>query len=207
MGFDVAVERKTSFSRQSCNDSSTFRSVCTICVTIFIRISWFRTNRLVCVVCTVGAIFLVVRMGISFICIICVKPRHCFDSITELGVLSPLLESGFTKQDIRAYSREINLRTWDKPAYACLSSRFPYGTAITLDRVKQVGQAEESLKSLGFRVLRVRYHGDVARLELGPEELSEAVGPKRDQVVSILKQAGFTYVSVDLEGYRTGSMN
>ena len=125
----------------------------------------------------------------------------------ELGVLSPLEQAGFSKDDIRQLSRQLELPTWDKPAYACLSSRFPYGTAITAERVRQVGQAEEQLRELGFRVLRVRYHGEVARLELGAEEFSQAVGPLREQVTAIIRQAGFSFVSVDLEGYRTGSMN
>ena len=125
----------------------------------------------------------------------------------ELGVLSPLEQAGLTKQEIRQLSHQLGLPTWDKPAYACLSSRFPYGTAITPERVRQVGRAEESLRTLGFRILRVRYHGDVARLELGPEELCKAVGPLKNEVVQMIKQAGFTFVAVDLEGYRTGSMN
>jgi len=125
----------------------------------------------------------------------------------ELGVISPLEQAGLTKNEIRQLSHQLGLSTWDKPAYACLSSRFPYGTAITPERVRQVGQAEESLRTLGFRILRVRYHGDIARLELGPEELRNAVGPLKEQVIKIIKQAGFTFVSVDLEGYRTGSMN
>jgi len=126
---------------------------------------------------------------------------------SELGVLSPLEEAGLTKQDIRQLSRQLGLPTWDKPACACLSSRFPYGTAITHERVKQVGQAEEALRKLGFRVLRVRYHDAVARLELGPEEFEQAVGMLREDVTTIIKAAGFTYVSVDLQGYRTGAMN
>lgn len=125
----------------------------------------------------------------------------------EIGVRSPLEEAGFTKQDIRDLSREMGLPTWDKPAFACLSSRFPYGTAITAERVRIVGQAEESLRELGFRTLRVRYHGDVARLELGPDEFAQAVGAVRDEVVERVKRAGFAYVALDLQGYRSGSMN
>lgn len=125
----------------------------------------------------------------------------------ELGVISPLEQAGLTKNEIRQLSHQLGLPTWDKPAYACLSSRFPYGTAITPERVRQVGQAEESLRTLGFRILRVRYHGDIARLELGPEEFHNAVGPLKEQVILVMKQAGFIFVSVDLEGYRTGSMN
>lgn len=125
----------------------------------------------------------------------------------ELQVRSPLEEAGFTKQDIRDLSRDMALPTWDKPAFACLSSRFPYGTAITAERVGQVGLAEESLRSLGFRTLRVRYHGTVARIELGEEEFARAVGAERDEVVRLVKAAGFTYVALDLQGYRTGAMN
>lgn len=125
----------------------------------------------------------------------------------ELAVRSPLEEAGFTKQDIRDLSRVLGLPSWDKPACACLSSRFPYGVAITPERVAQVGSAEDALGQLGFRILRVRYHGSVARLELGPEEFRLATGSLRDDVVRLLKQAGFTYVALDLQGYRTGAMN
>ena len=125
----------------------------------------------------------------------------------ELGVRSPLEEAGFSKQDIRDLSSQMGLPTWDKPAFACLSSRFPYGTAITPERVSQVGLAEESLRSLGFRILRVRYHGSVARIELGPQEFEQATGSMRDRVVQLVKAAGFTYVALDLQGYRTGAMN
>ncbi|MDD2734120.1 MAG: ATP-dependent sacrificial sulfur transferase LarE [Desulfuromonadaceae bacterium] len=125
----------------------------------------------------------------------------------ELLVRSPLEEAGFTKQDIRDLSRKMSLPTWDKPAFACLSSRFPYGTAITAERVGQVGLAEESLRELGFRTLRVRYHGDVARIELGEEEFARATGMARDEVIRFVKAAGFTYVALDLQGYRTGAMN
>jgi uncharacterized protein len=125
----------------------------------------------------------------------------------ELRVRSPLEEAGFTKQDIRDLSRNLGLQTWDKPAFACLSSRFPYGTAITPERVGQVGLAEESLRSLGFRTLRVRYHGSVARIELGEQEFERATGALRDAVTRLVKEAGFTYVALDLQGYRAGSMN
>ena len=125
----------------------------------------------------------------------------------ELQVRSPLEEAGFTKQDIRDLSRALGLPTWDKPAFACLSSRFPYGTAITSERVDRVGLAEESLRTLGFRTLRVRYHGTVARIELGEEEFVRAAGELRGEVVRLVKAAGFTYVALDLQGYRTGAMN
>lgn len=125
----------------------------------------------------------------------------------ELGVRSPLEEAGLTKQDIRELSREMGLPTWDKPAFACLSSRFPYGVRITREKVTQVGRAEEGLRELGLRVLRVRHHGDVARLELGPDEFQRVVNGLRDEVVRIVKDAGYTYVALDLQGYRTGAMN
>lgn len=125
----------------------------------------------------------------------------------EFNVRSPLEEAGLTKDDIRHLSKTLNLPTWDKPAFACLSSRFPYGTAITAERVRKVGKAEESLRELGFKILRVRYHGDIARLELGPLEFTEATGRLRDTVVKCVKEAGFTYVAIDLQGYRSGAMN
>jgi len=125
----------------------------------------------------------------------------------EIKVRSPLEEAGFSKDDIRALSQVLELPTWDKPAYACLSSRFPYGTAITRERVRQVGQVEESLRELGFRILRVRYHDNVARLELGEQEFIQATTALRDEVVQRVKGAGFTYVAIDLQGYRTGAMN
>ena len=125
----------------------------------------------------------------------------------ELDVRSPLEEAELTKEDIRQLSRQLGLPTWDKPAYACLSSRFPYGTAITAKRVQQVGKAEELLMELGFRTLRVRYHDTVARLELGPDEFQQAIGPLRNEVIKRVQQAGFTYVALDLQGYRTGAMN
>ena len=125
----------------------------------------------------------------------------------ELGVRSPLEEACLTKADIRALSQHLGLPSWDKPAFACLSSRFPYGTAITAERVSRVGKAEEALRGLGFRVLRVRYHDTVARLELGPEEFAQASGSLRDEVSRLVKEAGFVYVALDLQGYRTGAMN
>lgn len=129
------------------------------------------------------------------------------DAAKELGVRSPLDEAGLDKEDIRALSRKLDLPTWDKPALACLSSRFPYGTAITRELVAQVGKAEEGLKDLGMRVLRVRHHGDVARVELGPEEFERAVGELREQVIGVVKGVGYAYVAIDLQGYRTGAMN
>ncbi|HSH27182.1 MAG TPA: ATP-dependent sacrificial sulfur transferase LarE [Wenzhouxiangella sp.] len=127
----------------------------------------------------------------------------------ELQVRSPLLEAGLTKEDIRALSHRLNLPTWDKQALACLSSRFPYGTEITADRLEQVAHCENFLKDKGFDTYRVRYHGDLARIELSSAGLTAVVeNPElRQELVQTCKQAGFTYVTLDLQGYRTGSMN
>lgn len=125
----------------------------------------------------------------------------------EIGVCSPLDSAGLTKENIRELSKQIGLPTWDKPAFACLSSRFPYGVAITPERVRQVGIAEENLFLLGFKTVRLRYHGDVARLELGEKEFVLATGKLRLETIAIVKSAGFHFVAIDLVGYRTGSMN
>lgn len=124
----------------------------------------------------------------------------------ELGVRSPLRDAGFSKEDVRLLARELGLKNWDKPAMACLSSRFPYGQAITKEKVEQVAEAERFLRSLGFVQLRVRHHGDTARIELPTDRLCDAAA-FAPQIVSRLKQLGFTYISLDLAGYRSGSMN
>ncbi len=126
----------------------------------------------------------------------------------ELNVRSPLLEAGFTKDDVRQLSRLLGLPTWDKQAYACLASRFPYGVEITAGRLKMIEQCEEFLKAKGFRVYRVRFHGETARIELGQDEIVRIFdGELRNNVVEEFKRAGFKYIALDLEGYRTGSMN
>jgi len=125
----------------------------------------------------------------------------------ELNVRSPLDEAGLSKDEIRTLSRAMDLPTWDKPSFACLSSRFPYGTTITREKVSQVGRAEESLRELGLRTLRVRHHGDMARIELGPAEFERVVNGLSAEVVRLVKSAGYNYVALDLQGYRTGSMN
>jgi uncharacterized protein len=126
----------------------------------------------------------------------------------ELRVRSPLLEAGMAKADIRALSRKLGLPTWEKQAYACLASRFPYGTEITPERLGMVERCEEYLKEIGFRVYRVRYHGDTARIEVGEEELARFLDPEvRKGVTAFVKGVGFIYVALDLQGYRTGSMN
>jgi uncharacterized protein len=130
------------------------------------------------------------------------------EAAAELGIRSPLVEAGFTKQDIREASRRLGLATWDKPAFACLASRFPYGTAITAERLAAVGACEDFLRGLGFRVLRVRYHGDVARIELAAEEMDRCLDADlRSRILEQFRKEGFAYVTLDLQGYRSGSMN
>ncbi len=124
----------------------------------------------------------------------------------EMGVRSPLLEAGLTKEDIRFFSREMGLPTWSKPAYACLSSRFPYGDRITEEKLAQVERGEDYLRSLGFVQFRLRHHGTMARIEISREQFSLMM-EKAVEVAKELKALGFAYVSLDLEGYRTGSMN
>ena len=129
-------------------------------------------------------------------------------AIRELGVKSPLLEAGLSKEDIRALSREMGLPTWDKPSFACLASRFVYGERITDERLAMVDRAEQLLMDLGFRQFRVRIHGDLARIELLPEDLETLIRQDlREKVYRSLKEYGFSYVTLDLAGYRTGSMN
>jgi uncharacterized protein len=127
----------------------------------------------------------------------------------ELGIRQPLLDAGLSKDDIRAISRQMGLPTHDKPAVACLASRFPYGSEITSEALRRVERAEDLLRGLGYRQLRVRTHDDIARIELGPGEDAERLlrEPTRREVVEHLKELGYDYVALDLEGYRTGSMN
>ncbi len=126
----------------------------------------------------------------------------------ELGVRSPLKDAGLSKKDIRTISRHLGLPTWDKPSLACLASRFPYETAIEVEALKRVGAAEDFLRELGFGQLRVRHHGEIARIELTAADLARAAAPRvRDRIAGRLKKLGYLYVTLDLAGYRTGSMN
>ncbi|HSK03979.1 MAG TPA: ATP-dependent sacrificial sulfur transferase LarE [Kofleriaceae bacterium] len=122
------------------------------------------------------------------------------------GARMPLVDAGFTKAEVRAASRALGLRTWDKPQLACLSSRFPYGTQITPDRLRRVDAFEDGLRALGFRQLRVRFHDTIARLELEGAELPRAL-ELRDGIVELGKRLGFAYVALDLAGFRSGSLN
>ena len=129
-------------------------------------------------------------------------------AVAELGIKSPLRYAGLTKEDIRVLSKEIDLPTWDKPSFACLASRFVYGETISEEKLKMVEKAEQLLLDLGFRQMRVRVHGNIARIEVLPEEIGKLVDEKvRNTVYNTLKGLGFDYVTMDLAGYRTGSMN
>jgi uncharacterized protein len=128
---------------------------------------------------------------------------------SERNVRSPLLEAGFSKADVRKLARELGIPTWDKPSFACLSSRFPYGQGITKENLMKVDAAETFMRDHGFRFFRVRHHDDrTARLEVGPQEFNRLLDPDfREKVVAHFKGLGYAYVTLDLQGYRTGSMN
>lgn len=129
-------------------------------------------------------------------------------AVEELGIISPLRKVGLSKREIRFLSRELELDTWEKPSFACLSSRFPYGESITKEKLARVEQAEQLLLDLGFSQFRVRIHGDMARIEVLPEEFPKLIQEEnRQQVIEQLKAYGFAYIAMDLVGYRMGSMN
>jgi uncharacterized protein len=126
----------------------------------------------------------------------------------EFGVRSPLDEVNLTKDEIRELSHRVGLPTWDEPASACLSSRIPYHTEVTDEKLRTIERAEQVLRSLGFRVCRVRHHDDLARIEIGRNELARALAPETSEtIVRELKALGYRYVTIDLQGYRTGSLN
>ena len=124
----------------------------------------------------------------------------------ELGVVSPLSVAGVGKAEVRELAKHLGLPSWDKPALACLSSRFPYGQEITPEKLSQVARAEEFLRKEGFRQVRVRHHGEIARLEVAPAEMERAFA-LREEISAELKDAGFLYVTLDLAGYKSGSLN
>ena len=129
-------------------------------------------------------------------------------AVKELGIISPLMEAGLTKNDIRALSKEAGLPTWDKPAAACLASRFAYGEKITAEGLSRVADAERFIRDMGFDGIRVRVHGNIARIETSPDDI-ELITYKRTrkEISEELKRLGFKYVTIDMDGYRTGSMN
>jgi uncharacterized protein len=128
------------------------------------------------------------------------------EATKKLGVRSPLLDAGLKKAEIRQLARLLKLPIWDKPSSACLASRIPYGTTITVDALNQINEAESSLKDMGFTNVRVRHYNDLARIELLPEEIDRAIN-MRQQITRSLKRIGYTYVTLDLDGFRSGSMN
>lgn len=129
-------------------------------------------------------------------------------AVAELGIKSPLREAKLTKAEIRAYSKQMGLLTWDKPSFACLSSRFAYGEMITKEKLEMVEKAEELLLSYGFEQMRVRIHGLLARIEVLPREFPKLMEEHvRQEIYDRLKEYGFSYITVDLIGYRMGSMN
>ena len=134
--------------------------------------------------------------------------RPGFQAVKEHGIKSPLKESGLIKAEIRELSKKLGLTTWDKPYISCLASRIPYGEEITEKKLEMVEKAERLLTDLGFSQMRVRIHGTIARIEINPEEFTKITEPEVSQkIYAELKQYGFTYVTLDLRGYRTGSMN
>ncbi len=134
--------------------------------------------------------------------------RPGMQAAKECGAISPLLDAMLTKDDIRTLSKEASLPTWNKPSFACLASRFPYGTTITKDKLKMVEKSEQYLMDLGFKQIRVRHHGNIARIEVAPNERDRFFDTKlMDEIGKTLQSFGYAYVTLDLLGYRTGSLN
>jgi uncharacterized protein len=134
--------------------------------------------------------------------------RPGMNATRELGVRSPFIELGIGKNDIRRMARERGLPDWERPSSACLASRIPYGEEITVERLERIGRSEDALRALGFRQVRVRDHGAVARIEVGRDEMNKLLDEAmRDAALAACKQAGYRYVTLDLQGYRTGAMN
>lgn len=134
--------------------------------------------------------------------------RPGLQAVKEFGVISPLRSAKLTKNEIRSLSKDMGLPTWDKPSFACLSSRFPYGHKITKGKLEMVDKGEQYLLNLGFKQVRVRHHGDIARIEVAPAEVSKFFNQAlMEEIQNYFKQIGFTYTALDFKGYRTGSMN
>jgi pyridinium-3,5-biscarboxylic acid mononucleotide sulfurtransferase len=132
------------------------------------------------------------------------RPGHA--AAVKHGVRFPLLEAGMSKSEIRASARALGLPNWNKPSFACLSSRIPHGTPVTVAALRQIEAAEDALKAMGFRQVRVRHHGEVARIEVDEREIPRLVA-ERDRVAAAVRAAGYKFVSADLEGYSTGHLN
>jgi uncharacterized protein len=154
------------------------------------------------------------RLGLGTICYGAIPDdlgdhRPGMLAAAQHGIRAPLIDAGLTKAEIRQLSRAIALDTWDKPATACLSSRFPYGIEVTAERLGQVSRCESRLRALGLRHFRARFHGDLVRVEITPRELEAVFGDPRlrTEIIEACKAAGFRYVALDLEGYRSGSAN
>lgn len=134
--------------------------------------------------------------------------RPGLEAAKQYGVRSPLVEASLTKEEIRAFSKAMDLPVWDKPAQACLSSRIPYGTPVSVEALTRIAQAEEFLKGLGLKQLRVRHHGTVARIEVPPEDFARLLSDEtRNEITRRFKAIGYPYVTLDLNGFRSGSMN
>lgn len=130
------------------------------------------------------------------------------EAAKKSGAIAPLLEAGLTKEEIRHLSKELNLSTWDKPSKACLSSRIPFGQEITEEKLRQIEVAEDTLSKLGFRQFRVRHHGEIARIEIQQDEMERIMREDiRKEVIVAIEKAGFRFITLDLEGYRTGPFN
>lgn len=134
--------------------------------------------------------------------------RPGLEAAKQYGVRSPLVEANLTKEEIRAFSKSMDLPVWDKPAQACLSSRIPYGTPVSVEALTRIAQAEELLRGLGLKQLRVRHHGTVARIEVPPEDFASLLSDEiRNEITIRFKAIGYPYVTLDLNGFRSGSMN
>jgi uncharacterized protein len=133
--------------------------------------------------------------------------RPGMQAASQAGVRHPLLEAGLGKSEVRALARALRMPIWNRPANACLASRIPYGEPITAEKLRAIASAEAALRALGFAVCRVRHHGAVSRVEVEPEQLAHAAGEMRERIVAAVRAAGFVYVALDLQGFRSGSMN
>jgi uncharacterized protein len=168
------------------------------------RCYWCKTSLLSALEPLAAAESAVVLLGVNLDDLGDHRPGQ--QAAAERGARFPLVDAGLTKQDVRAVSRHLGLRTWDKPAAACLASRVPYGTPVSLGTLATVAAAESALRALGFRQLRVRHYGDLARIELDEGDFGAAM-QRRTEIVAAVRAAGYRYVTLDLEGFRSGNLN